>query len=289
MKHVIPAVIIVILLGSIAASAARAPVTFITFGDWGTGTNSQKEVAQSATRYCRNNSCEFVVALGDNFYENGVKSVHDPKWKNYYKDIYAALNLPFYAVIGNHDERNNVDAQIDYSKIDPSWHMPGRFYSARFPNDTATPTIEIFVINNGDHQLESAEQKWLSQALAKSRARWKILAMHIPIISNGPHGDDSADINDNLIPVICGKVDVVLAGHDHAFAHLRGPWKNCAIDQLVVGTGGKHLYSVNEKDPRVLSTGSFFGFGWFEATDKKLVFRMIKEDGSVYYTTEWKK
>lgn len=266
-----------------------ASIAFITFGDWGSGTADQKAVAKAAQQYCATSPCEFVLVLGDNFYESGVRSTRDPKWKLLYQDIYKPLNLPFYAILGNHDERGNVQAQIDYGRQDTSWHMPGRFYSVSFPQNSDTPIVEIFVINNGDDQLETDEKSWLDAALAKSRARWKILALHKPIISNGKHGDDSGDINDALVPIICGKIDLAISGHDHNFAYLKGPWGKCPITQLVVGTGGKEVRPVKTDDPRVIATGSFFGFGWLSASEKELQLRMIKTDGSLFYETTWKK
>lgn len=273
----------------IAPAMAADTASFITFGDWGYETAGQKSVAKAATQYCKRNSCELVLALGDNFYEFGVSSTNDPKWKHYYKDIYADLHLPFYALIGNHDELGSVQAQIDYSKIDSSWHMPAEDYSFTLPLNSETPIVEIFVINNGDKKLQPEEKTWLTRSLLKSRAPWKILAMHEPIISNGKHGDNPATINDALVPIICGKIDFVLSGHDHSFSHLKGPWAGCTIDQMIVGTGGRNIRSVNTKDPRVLSTGSFYGFGWYSGTAEKLTFRMIKDDGSVSYETSWKK
>lgn len=273
----------------VTSAVAAESVSFITFGDWGSGTQDQQAVADAATRYCSKQPCGFVLTLGDNFYQSGVDSIHDPKWKSYYKDIYKNLHLPFYAVIGNHDERGSIQAQIDYSKIDSTWHMPGSFYSIKLPSTTLTPILEIFVINNGDDKFQDDEKRWLTNALAQSKASWKILAMHEGVISNGDHGDDPAGINDLLVPVICGKVDLVVSGHDHSFAHLKGPWAGCMVDQMIVGTGGKSLRSVNTKDSRVLSTGAFYGFGWFSVTPKQLKFRMIKTDGSAYYETLWNK
>lgn len=271
------------------ARLALSLVHFITFGDWGAGTIGQRSVATAIEHYCARTPCGFVLTLGDNFYENGVRSVTDPKWKLFYKNVYGRLDLPFYAVIGNHDERGSIAAQIDYGKTDSSWKMPGPYYSIRLPEGSAKPAVEIFVINNGDRKFQPNEKEWLEKALARSRAPWKILALHIPIITNGKHGDDDAGINDELVPVICGKVDLVLSGHDHNFSHLKGPWKNCTIEQLIVGTGGMRLRTADAKDPRVIATGSFFGFGWFSATASQLDFRMIAADGSEFYKTSWEK
>lgn len=264
-------------------------VSFLSFGDWGSGTTDQRAVADAAAKYCKAQPCEFVLTLGDNFYQFGVGSTRDRKWQTYYKDVYKNLNLPFYAVIGNHDERGSIRAQIDYGKIDPMWRMPGEYYSIKVPDAAATPIIEIFVINNGDDEFQPAEKAWLEKALSQSKATWKVLALHMPVISNGHHGDNPSGINDTLVPVICGKVNLVLSGHDHSFSRLRGPWGACTIDQLIIGTGGKDLRPVNTHDSRVISTGSFYGFGWFSATPDSLTFRMIKTDGSVYYEHSWKK
>ncbi|MDP3793224.1 MAG: metallophosphoesterase, partial [Candidatus Uhrbacteria bacterium] len=210
-----------------------ASIAFITFGDWGAGTDGQRAVAKAAQQYCAQTPCEFVLTLGDNFYELGVRSTKDAKWRLFYRDIYKDLNLPFYAVLGNHDEYGNIQAQMDYAKIDNSWHMPGPYYSIPLPEGSDRPVLEIFVINNGDDLFQPDEKAWLTAALAKSRARWKILAMHKPMISNAPRGDDTSHINDPLTPVICGKVDLILSGHDHIFSHLKGHWNKCAIDQLI--------------------------------------------------------
>lgn len=279
----------ILLATSCEAAPAAQAVSFVTFGDWGTGSDGQKTTAKAIGKFCKQDPCQFVLALGDNFYNTGVASTQDPKWQSFYKNIYHDLQLPFYAVIGNHDEKGSVAAQIDYSQDDSSWRLPGRFYSIVLPQNATQPLVEIFVINNGDYSLEPAEKTWLEQALQNSHATWKILALHIPIISNGLHGDNDSKINNALVPLICGKIDVVLAGHEHHFSHLKGVWEKCPIDQLIVGTGGAELRPANPQDPRTLSTGSFFGFGWLNATASTLEFKMIKDDGTAYYQTTWKK
>lgn len=45
------------------------------------------------------NGCHFVLALGDNFYWRGVKSVNDPLWKSVYEDrvdSHPSLNVPWF-------------------------------------------------------------------------------------------------------------------------------------------------------------------------------------------------
>jgi tartrate-resistant acid phosphatase type 5 len=47
----------------------------------------------------------FVVSTGDNFYSHGLKGPHDPYFKQTFSDMYSApsLQVPWYAVLGNHD------------------------------------------------------------------------------------------------------------------------------------------------------------------------------------------
>ena len=45
----------------------------------------------------------FVVALGDNIYEEGVMSVADPLWASRYCSVYtdpSILDVPWYAILG---------------------------------------------------------------------------------------------------------------------------------------------------------------------------------------------
>ena len=268
--------------------SAKDTVSFITFGDWGKNSGNQREVARAMHDFCLTQDCDFVVTLGDNFYETGVSSITDTQWYDNYTCIYSSVGLPFYASLGNHDLDGNIQAQIDYSQIDETWHMPGTYYSVNFPENSEAPVIQFFIINPYD--FTDTQTTWLTTALAASQANWKILVVHTPIISNGAHGDDAAQINSQLLPIICNQIDVVLAGHDHIFSHLRQTLDSCAIEQVIIGTGGGNLHLGDfSNDTRVLSTGTFFGFGWLQATSNQLDFKMITAEKSTYYSYQWTK
>ena len=52
---------------------------FYTFGDWGrNGKYGQKELADMMNKAAMKVEPEFIVSTGDNFYHNGVASIHDP-------------------------------------------------------------------------------------------------------------------------------------------------------------------------------------------------------------------
>ena len=60
---------------------------FLVIGDWGGipfypyNTEIENSVAGQMSRYALNNNIQFVLALGDNFYTEGVKDVHDPRFQ----------------------------------------------------------------------------------------------------------------------------------------------------------------------------------------------------------------
>src|SRR5688500_17980527 len=66
--------------------ASAKPLHFLVFGDWGTGTQQQKDVAEALARYAQAHAAvapaQFVVSVGDNFYESGVSGVDDPQWRD---------------------------------------------------------------------------------------------------------------------------------------------------------------------------------------------------------------
>ena len=112
--------------------ADAASMRFLVFGDWGRqGRFNQAEVAQSMGAVAEQLGVSFAVSTGDNVYDRGITSATDPLWKVTFTDMYAhpaLAELPFYAVVGNHDWLSNVTAQVAPGGVraaDPRWtaHM----------------------------------------------------------------------------------------------------------------------------------------------------------------------
>lgn len=87
-------------------------------------------------------SPSFIVALGDNFYVNGVSSATDVLWTYLWSDVYLqypSLNVPWFAVLGNHDYGGGNAyslAQVERSRLNLDhglWNMPAKNYSKIFP------------------------------------------------------------------------------------------------------------------------------------------------------------
>jgi acid phosphatase len=94
----------------------------------------------------------FVVALGDNFYTDGVQSSTDSLWDSLWKDVYLGfetLNIPWYPVFGNHDYgygSKGVQAQIDRSREhvdDDTWRLEATNYTKTFDISEQGGTVHI--------------------------------------------------------------------------------------------------------------------------------------------------
>ncbi|EWM20450.1 purple acid phosphatase [Nannochloropsis gaditana] len=126
LAHVILSFLLHVLCLLVGPRALAAPIpsavgedawSFFTIGDWGSGTSNQSAVAATMGAWGKRYNPQFIVALGDNFYENGVDSVDDPLWNTRYCSVYtdpALLDVPWYAILGNHDYYGGyADAQIE--------------------------------------------------------------------------------------------------------------------------------------------------------------------------------
>lgn len=278
------------LQGQSDKSTKKPPpsVKFFTFGDWGSGNQDQKNVAEVTKKICKELGCDFGLLLGDNFYESGVSSTEDPLWKSRFQDIYQGLNMPFYVALGNHDWRGNSQAQVDYSKKDSRWKMPAFYYSVKYP--TQNPLVEIFVLNSNDFNAES--QHWLKKTLDESTAKWKMLAFHHPILNTGTkHPPDQKKMWPILKPIVCKKIDLILAGHEHIFAQLQADPNECHYDQIIIGTGGKELYGVTTPHPmtKLIAADASFGVAWFEVSATKNTLKFFHTNGKETYNYSWEK
>jgi len=264
-------------------------VHFFAFGDAGTGDANQRAVADQTHAVCDSRGCDFGLFLGDNFYDTGVTSAQDPQWQTKYRDMYEVLQIPLYAVLGNHDwdPPANPQAEIDFDlqDQDPFWRMPGTFYSFHFP-EQGDPLLEIFVINSNNFATDPSAQQWLAQAVDASQASWKMVAFHHPIFTNGPHPPDEKGIYPALQPLICGKVQLLLSGHNHLFSHMKDNVDACGYDQLVIGTGGQTLYNPIPASNVVYSEKNF-GLGFFEITDHHMTVHFIRANGEEGYSVQY--
>lgn len=252
---------------------------------------------------------------------NGVSSDQDNQWHDTYTNVFTApsLQVPWYAILGNHDYYGNPDAQIAYYKNhrDNRWYMPDHNYSVVYNLPTDNPevnaTLELVCIDTalisieenpvtspGGEKYVSPERtaeylKAVEQMLSRSTATWLIVAGHYTIYSVADHGNNDVLI-DKLVPLLRKyNVQAYFNGHDHVLQHIESD----GISYFTSGHGthrdnfpagsyaarlAEHLSAINSPVFKFGSNGP--GFATAKATAQEMKIQFIDRFGGVLYATQ---
>jgi len=240
------------------AHDSKQPLNFLILGDAGTQDAVQSALGQVMADVCAAKStiavpgCRFALAAGDNIYYIGALSPRDPQFITAFESPYAPLSIPFYLVLGNHDNGLTGtlvqlgDNQVEYShrkdRQSDKWNMPARYYSQRFGN-----VLEVFALDSDT--ISAAEDRqgydgpfqrnWVREAIRLSPARWKMSMTHYNYISNGNYGDGSPEFKAAMEEAVCDRVQFHIQGHEHDMRWLR-PVESCGRTEFIVsGAGGR--------------------------------------------------
>jgi tartrate-resistant acid phosphatase type 5 len=256
------------------------PIRVLAFGDFGTGSPQQLQLAATMKEYQKQNPFDFGITLGDNFYPSSVSSPDDPQWKAKWEDLYGPLELSFYATLGNHDylRPDGPAAEILHTQKSPSWKMPSTYYTY-----TAGP-VQFFAIDTielSDSVLPNKEMAWLDAELAKSKARWKIVYGHYQIYS-ATRGDEQ-NLIQRLLPILRNRADIYLCGHDHNLQELK---PEDGVHFFVSGGGGAGVYPFRQPN---YSHSAFkqeqYGFTVLDADKDQIRIRFIGLKGEELYSS----
>jgi len=221
------ALLLVILTLPLSAQQLVLPlhsgsIRFAAFGDMGTGTQRQYEVAAQMAAVRKQFPFEFVITLGDNIYGGNAPA----DYKNKFELPYSALlegGVKFFAALGNHD---NAATQKAYKPF----NMNGeQYYSFRKGN------VEFFALDS--NYMDPKEIAWLKKGLEGSNADWKICYFHHPLYSSARFHGPSVELRTILEPIfITNHVQVVFTGHEHVYERLK-PQKG--IYYFIEGAAGE--------------------------------------------------
>jgi tartrate-resistant acid phosphatase type 5 len=279
--------------------ASSGGLNFLVFGDWGRqGEQDQVEVAAQMAMAAKDLNPEFIISVGDNFYENGVQSVDDPHWRKSFEEVYRdpTLQVPWHCILGNHDYHANCDAQIAYNKINPRWNMPARYHwrshqieagiAADFFYLDTTPMVKSYYKDGNEKTRANVvtqdvpkQLAWFRASLAASKAQWKIVVGHHPIYSGGGHGD-TPELIENILPLLQEhRVQAYFNGHDHDLQHLTAG----EVNLFDSGAGSQHTPTFYTKRSKFAQSCS--GFTAVSLQADKMDVRMINHQGKTVYTT----
>lgn len=213
-------------------------LVFALVGDAGTGNADQRNVGARLATVCAEEECAFVLYLGDNFYRTGASEGDkmEQAFETMFTVPYADLNVPFYAVSGNHDFGGSgagwhalfnpakLDVQMEvFPELDDKWVFPSRYYSLRYGGLATFIGLDSMSLALGGDRRQA---DWALESLAASETEWNFVFGHHTIRSGGKHGDAGqwsgnepasgatwADLYQAA--VAGGKLDGAFTGHDH--------------------------------------------------------------------------
>lgn len=167
----------------------------------------------------------FTGDLMDTADESSLQvNLFDPQWT----DLHQLLSqVPLITARGNHDGTQIMNKYFPYP-------FAGEYY---WSLDYGSAHIAV-VDQYSDLSEFSPQLKWLKDDLDASLQPWKIILLHRPGWSAGPHEDDL--VVQKLVHPLAyhAGVQVVLAGHNHYYARARVD----GIQYITTGGGGAPLY-----------------------------------------------
>jgi uncharacterized protein (TIGR03437 family) len=232
-------------------TAGAGPFMFLAFGDSGTGSPEQAQLAQLMFQ----ENPALVLHVGDIAYPDGTFG----QFLSNYLSVYSPLmrRAPFFPVPGNHDYFTKFAAPYLSLHAPPTQEVPaadrGRYYSFDWDNvhfvalDTNTPFLNATRGNGG--MLD-----WLDNDLKKTRRLWRVVYFHHPVNpTSGEHEDDetSALVRQYIEPILDRNgVQLVLSGHDHNYQRDEPRRGGLFVEpgagtvNIITGGGGAPLYTV---------------------------------------------
>jgi len=253
-------------------------MSFLVIGDW--GGRSEHEVTDAAQIAGaagmakvadQLGGVDFVVSVGDHFYEGGIKGdAHDKRFKETFEDVYhqQELQVPWYVVAGNHDHSGNIQAQIDYSNVSDRWNYPhlwhtftksvtidGEEITSQFvaldlvvmmgmhDDDQAVPGPHYWDMEPHPMQAHADKQfKWFDQVMNESTADYLWVYGHYPMYNaDGPHDSLVRNIGEQMTKY---KASGYFSGHEHTMFQLSS--KDGGIAYICQGAGSR---GVHKKQP----------------------------------------
>ncbi|XP_059308860.1 purple acid phosphatase 8-like [Lycium ferocissimum] len=236
---------------------ADGSLSFLVIGDWGRrGLYNQTDVAYQMGEIGEKLKIDFVISTGDNFYEDGLTGVNDPAFHDSFTNIYEAPSLQktWYNVLGNHDYRGDVEAQLSpvLQEKDERWFCLKSYVLdadiVEFFFVDTTPFVDDYFTNPKESTYDwkgvFPREKYLNDllkdldlALRRSSAKWKMVIGHHTIKSAGHHGSIT-ELADQLVPILEEhSVDFYINGHDHCLERIGSI--DSKLEFLTSGGGSK--------------------------------------------------
>lgn len=236
-----------------APAPGTGAVSFIAFGDSGTGSTAQRDLAAVMAA----DAFDLALHLGDIAYGNsgGTGDATFRTYNDWFFGIYSAW-LPsraFFPSQGNHDSRpsnGNGVAYLDTFTLPPNGATAAypdhaeRYYSFDYGPVHFVALDTEFAFQDATRRSE--QLSWLESDLAASRQPWKIAFFHrSPYSAGAEHGSDLV-VRSAFAPLFEQYgVQLALSSHEHDYERSHPQSTSgggTAVTYVVSGGGGGPLY-----------------------------------------------
>lgn len=265
------------------------PISFLYMGD---AQNSLKAHWSRVIRkaWVMAPDAQFIMYAGDLI--NRTDS--ELEWKEWFQaGDFIHATLPSMMTPGNHE--------YDGDTLDNHWRpqftlpMNGPGHEALNETtyyvdyqDLRIITIDSdFIVYEAD-RVGAQALEWMEKVLAENDKKWTILMLHFPFYSTSP-SRDNPELRQAFQPLLEKyNVDMVLAGHDHAYG--RG-MKNIASmtesgeisgPMYVVSVSGPKMYDLSDKEWMTRKAGNTQLFHVINIDNNRLSFKAYTASGTLY-------
>ncbi|MEO5898224.1 MAG: metallophosphoesterase family protein [Vicinamibacterales bacterium] len=277
-----------------APTVGPGNVRFIAFGDSGTGSAAQRQLAERMTA----DVFDLAIHTGDVAYgaPDTTGGGSYPQYDAWLFDVYAQwLRLrPFYPVLGNHDDEVATGRAYKDVFILPengaSFAYPDhaeRFYSFDYGNVhfVAIDTELAFQ----EPSRRQAQLAWLEQDLASTAQPWRVVTFHRPPYSAGAHHGSDLEVRKAISPLLEKYgVQLALSGHEHAYERTVPLQEQSStgspVTYIVTGGGGAPLYPAGVA-PWTAASASVHHYVRVQTTECMLSLEAVAIDGAVFDRT----
>lgn len=223
-------------------SANTDALTFWVYGDSRSGPEIRNQIDTAILKSiaAEPGSQTLLISTGDLMDEASEQSLQENEFSAGQPDSRQILSeLPIINVMGNHDGTKLFLKYFPYPYTDSfDWSF----------DDGPVHFVVIDQYYGGD---ETAPRwQWLRNDLANSDKTWKIILLHEPGWSAGPHANNT-DVQQILHPIaVKYGVSLVFAGHNHYYARAEVD----GVTYITTGGAGAPLYDPEHGYPHILFT-----------------------------------